>query len=200
MKMKAIGNSYDDRSTTITSTISGSPRRPGASAPRARAEAGPADAQPAAPAAGAILGCRLLERGPRGVRRPRRVHRLDYCERIFCRATSWRRRCSRRHLRPRHAAPGRLRVRPLGAVTQVLEHLHKLDAHLRISVLGAPAENLRERLGQHRLDLVVSHGTSRPSWASSSGVWPGPSRFILWVPRRWRSASRDSPRTFPASR
>lgn len=104
------------------------------------------------------LGRALLVRGPRGVTLTAEGRiAFDYCERIFSQGAELA-----AALRPGEAAgPAVLRLGvsdsvSRGAVTQVLEHLHKLDAQLRVSILGAPAEDLRERLGQHRLDLVVS--------------------------------------------
>lgn len=105
------------------------------------------------------LGCRLLERGPRGVRLTLEGRiAFEYCERIFSQGDELAAALKSGGV----SGPAVLRLGvsesvPRGAVTQVLEHLHRLDAHLRVSVLGAASEDLRERLGQHRLDLVVSH-------------------------------------------
>lgn len=105
------------------------------------------------------LGCPLLERGPRGVTLTAEGRiAFDYCERIFSQGDELAATLQSGGV----SGPAVLRLGvsesvSRGAVTQVLEHLHKLDAHLRVSILGAASEDLRERLGQHRLDLVVSH-------------------------------------------
>src|SRR3990167_3253695 len=105
------------------------------------------------------LGRCLLVRGPRGVTLTAEGRiAFDYCERIFSQGDELAAALQSCGV----SGPAVLRLGvsesvPRGAVTQVLEHLHRLDAHLRVSVLGAASEDLRERLGQHRLDLVVSH-------------------------------------------
>lgn len=105
------------------------------------------------------LGCLLLERGPRGVKlTPEGRIAFDYCERIFSQGDELAAALQSGGV----SGPAVLRLGVTesvsrGAVTQALEHLHKLDAQLRVSILGASAEELRERLGKHRLDLVVSH-------------------------------------------
>lgn len=105
------------------------------------------------------LACRLLDRGPRGVRLTAEGRiAFEYCERIFSQGDELASALSSGGV----AGPAVLRLGvvesvPRGAVTQVLEHLHALEPRLRISILGASVDDLRERLGQHRLDLVVSH-------------------------------------------
>lgn len=105
------------------------------------------------------FGCRLLERGSRGVTLTAEGRiAFGYCERIFSQGDELAAALQSGAV----AGPGVLRLGvsesvPRGAVKQALEHLHALDPHLRVSVLGAAAEDMRERLGKHRLDLVISH-------------------------------------------
>lgn len=105
------------------------------------------------------LGCSLLDRGPRGVRLTAEGRiAFDYCERIFSQGDELAAALKSGGV----SGPAVLRLGvsesvSRGAVRQVLEHLHALAPRLRVSVLGAPAEDLRERLSKHRLDLVVSH-------------------------------------------
>lgn len=105
------------------------------------------------------LGRRLLDRGPRGVTlTPEGRIAFDYCERIFSQGDELAAALQSGGV----TGPAMLRLGvsgsvSRGAVTQILQHLHSLDPKLRISVLGAPVDDLRARLGKHRLDLVVSH-------------------------------------------
>lgn len=83
---------------------------------------------------------------------------FDYCERIFSQGEELA-----AALQPGNSMiHARLRLGIAGSVSRhvvarILERVYKIDGRLRVSVLGGPLEDLRKRLENHRLDLVVSN-------------------------------------------
>jgi len=104
------------------------------------------------------LGNQLLVRSRKGVKLTAEGRiAFDYCERIFSQGAELV--AALRPEQAQRAAILRLGVAgPISrhVVLQLLEHAHKIDRRVRISILGGPFDNLREQLEKHRLDFVVS--------------------------------------------
>lgn len=105
------------------------------------------------------FGKKLLHRSRRGVTlTPEGRIAFDYCERIFSQGEELA-----AALQPGSAAvPARLRLGISSAisrhvVTQILDCIRKIDRAVKTSIFGGANEDLQERLGKHRLDLVVSN-------------------------------------------
>ncbi|HBB65877.1 MAG TPA: hypothetical protein DEF68_04490 [Elusimicrobia bacterium] len=105
------------------------------------------------------LGNRLFDRNRKGVKlTPEGRIAFDYCERIFSQGAELV-----AALQPDQAhKPAIMRLGVAGSISrhvvlQILEYTHKINRHIRISILGGPVDNLREQLEKHRLDLVVSN-------------------------------------------
>lgn len=104
------------------------------------------------------FGKPLLRRGRAGVDLTAEGQiAFDYCERIFSQGEELA-----SALQPGSAATARLRLGIAGPVSrhvvaQILERVYATHRSLRVSIAGGSAEEMRERLERHRLDLVVSN-------------------------------------------
>jgi len=103
------------------------------------------------------LGQQLLARSHKGVKlTPEGRIAFDYCERIFSQGAELV-----SALQPGQKLPASLRLGVTGPISrhvvlQILDHAYGIDRQVRVSILGGQLNNLREQLGNHRLDLVVS--------------------------------------------
>lgn len=105
------------------------------------------------------FGKRLLHRSRKGVElSPDGRIAFEYCERIFSQGEELA-----AALQPGEGiGPSRLRLGVAGSISrhvvaQILERVYGIDRNVRVSILGGAADDIRQRLEKHRLDLVVSN-------------------------------------------